>query len=88
MYLLSECAFVDFFFVDTTPFVDLYWKPSHQKYDWRGVIPREKYLKKQLEVFHTNSIDHLLYLVRFLNDTFCQVLGSNFASFLKDIDIF
>lgn len=45
----KECGTVDFFFVDTTPFVDMYWKQSNKKYDWRGVIPRKKYLKQQLQ---------------------------------------
>lgn len=39
----------DLFFVDTTPFVDHYWKPSKNTYDWRGVLPREKYLHQQLQ---------------------------------------
>ncbi|KAG6538761.1 hypothetical protein ZIOFF_003889 [Zingiber officinale] len=36
---------VDFFFVDTTPFVEHYWnKPKGHHYDWRGVAPRETYI--------------------------------------------
>ncbi|KAJ0105087.1 hypothetical protein Patl1_19546 [Pistacia atlantica] len=39
----------DFFFVDTTPFVDKYFlKPNKHTYDWRGIIPRKKYLAKIL----------------------------------------
>lgn len=46
--LSTEIA--DFFFVDTTPFVDKYFKkPSPHKYDWRGVLPRKQYLKGLLE---------------------------------------
>lgn len=37
--------------MDTTPFVDKYFKkPSPHKYDWRGVLPRKQYLKGLLEV--------------------------------------
>ncbi|XP_074576769.1 purple acid phosphatase 17-like [Curcuma longa] len=36
---------VEFFFVDTTPFVEHYWsKPKGHHYDWRGVAPRETYI--------------------------------------------
>ncbi|KHN31997.1 Purple acid phosphatase 3, partial [Glycine soja] len=39
-----------FFFIDSTPFVDQYFfKPKDHKYDWRGVLPREKYLSKLLK---------------------------------------
>ncbi|KAI5388267.1 Purple acid phosphatase 3, variant 6 [Lathyrus oleraceus] len=38
----------EFFFVDTTPFVDKYFlKPKDHKYDWRGVLPRNKFNSKQ-----------------------------------------
>ncbi|XWS37539.1 hypothetical protein CRYUN_Cryun19dG0052000 [Craigia yunnanensis] len=40
----------EFFFIDTTPFVDQYFQnPKHQKFDWRGVIPRKKYLRRILK---------------------------------------
>ncbi|KAL1201115.1 Purple acid phosphatase 8 [Cardamine amara subsp. amara] len=40
---------VDIFFVDTTPFVDKYFdEPKDHVYDWRGVIPRNKYLNNLL----------------------------------------
>ncbi|TVU24745.1 hypothetical protein EJB05_27199, partial [Eragrostis curvula] len=36
---------VDFFFIDTTPFVLKYWtNPKKSTYDWRGVAPRENYI--------------------------------------------
>ncbi|PON60843.1 Calcineurin-like phosphoesterase domain, apaH type [Parasponia andersonii] len=42
--------FLDFFFVDTTPFVDDYFThPKDHKYDWRGVLPRKNYLSKLLK---------------------------------------
>lgn len=44
-----RCSFVNFFFIDTTPFVDVYWTYAKHKYDWRGILPRESYLKKQLK---------------------------------------
>lgn len=44
-----ECTLADFFFLDTNPYVDKYWEPSNHSYDWRGIIPRQKYLKQQLQ---------------------------------------
>ncbi|XVF43465.1 hypothetical protein PTKIN_Ptkin02bG0042000 [Pterospermum kingtungense] len=42
--------FVEFFFVDTTPFVDKYFTdPGDDTYDWRGVYPREEYLLNLLQ---------------------------------------
>ncbi|KAI4352073.1 hypothetical protein L6164_006359 [Bauhinia variegata] len=47
---IVDTEIAEFFFVDTTPFVDKYfYKPKHHKYDWRGVLPRKKYLSKLLE---------------------------------------
>ncbi|AET05619.1 putative Acid phosphatase [Medicago truncatula] len=44
----------EFFFVDTTPFVDKYFlKPKDHKYDWRGVLPRKKYLSNLLKDLET-----------------------------------
>ncbi|KAL5553329.1 hypothetical protein UlMin_040730 [Ulmus minor] len=52
----SRCNFlfyaeiVDFFFVDTNPFVDQYFtSPKGHKYNWRGVLPRKKYLSNLLK---------------------------------------
>uniref|UniRef100_A0A0D6R693 Purple acid phosphatase n=1 Tax=Araucaria cunninghamii TaxID=56994 RepID=A0A0D6R693_ARACU len=46
----GQCPSVHFFFIDTTPFVDQYWAASStHKYDWRGVLPRDRYLIKQLQ---------------------------------------
>lgn len=40
----------DIFFVDTTPFVDKYFdNPKNQKFDWRNVLPRERYLSSILK---------------------------------------
>lgn len=40
----------EFFFVDTTPFVDKYFlQPKHHRYDWRGVLPRKEYLSNLLK---------------------------------------
>ncbi|XP_022775711.1 purple acid phosphatase 8-like isoform X2 [Durio zibethinus] len=42
--------FVEFFFVDTTPFVDKYFThPGDDTYDWKGVYPREYYLSNLLK---------------------------------------
>ncbi|KAL2942362.1 Purple acid phosphatase 3 [Bienertia sinuspersici] len=40
---------VDFFFVDTTPFQDKYFVETKHTYDWRGVIPRQRYLSNLLK---------------------------------------
>ncbi|KAM7487815.1 hypothetical protein LguiB_025299 [Lonicera macranthoides] len=41
---------VDFFFVDTTPFEDKYFSNAEDHtYDWRGVLPRKKYLSNLLK---------------------------------------
>uniref|UniRef100_A0A0D6QTH8 Purple acid phosphatase n=1 Tax=Araucaria cunninghamii TaxID=56994 RepID=A0A0D6QTH8_ARACU len=41
---------VQLLFVDTTPFVENYWKiPNEHKYDWRGVAPRSAYIRRQLQ---------------------------------------
>ncbi|XP_050901712.1 purple acid phosphatase 3 isoform X2 [Lathyrus oleraceus] len=48
----------EFFFVDTTPFVDKYFlKPKDHKYDWRGVLPRNKYLSNLLKDLETTLRD-------------------------------
>ncbi|GFZ21302.1 Calcineurin-like metallo-phosphoesterase superfamily protein [Actinidia rufa] len=40
----------EFFFVDTTPFVDLYFiDPEDPIYDWRGIYPRQSYLVNLLK---------------------------------------
>ncbi|XP_027339900.1 purple acid phosphatase 3-like [Abrus precatorius] len=47
---IVDTEIAEFFFVDTTPFVDKYFlEPKDHKYDWRGVLPREKYLSKLLK---------------------------------------
>ncbi|PRQ40984.1 putative Acid phosphatase [Rosa chinensis] len=58
-------AIAEFFFVDTTPFVDDYFtNPKEHVYDWRGVLPREDYLPKLLKAnkidFYINGHDHCL----------------------------
>lgn len=41
---------VEFFFVDTTPFVDKYFTdPEDHDYDWKGVLPRQAYLSNLLQ---------------------------------------
>ncbi|KAK9276622.1 hypothetical protein L1049_006158 [Liquidambar formosana] len=39
----------EFFFVDTIPFVDMYFTEKDHTYDWRGVLPRKKYLDNLLK---------------------------------------
>ncbi|XP_062113239.1 purple acid phosphatase 7-like isoform X1 [Humulus lupulus] len=47
---IVNAEIVEFFFVDTTPFVDKYFtNPEDHTYDWRGVLPRNRYLSKLLK---------------------------------------
>lgn len=41
---------MDFFLVDTSPFVLKYWNES--KFDWRNVAPRDTYISNLLKVVH------------------------------------
>lgn len=53
----SSVEFVDFFFVDTTPFEDSYFtNPGDDTYDWSGVLPREVYLSNLLKVTWNSGI--------------------------------
>ncbi|XP_059649806.1 purple acid phosphatase 17-like [Cornus florida] len=48
-YVLNA-GIAEFFFVDTTPFVDVYFDdPLHHRYDWRGISHRETYLARLLK---------------------------------------
>ncbi|KAE9601042.1 putative Acid phosphatase [Lupinus albus] len=40
---------VDFFFIDTNPFLDDYFKLGAKKYDWSGVLPRPQYISNLLK---------------------------------------
>ncbi|OIW18066.1 hypothetical protein TanjilG_19298 [Lupinus angustifolius] len=40
---------VEFFFVDTNPFLDEYFKPGGKVYDWKGVLPRVEYISNLLK---------------------------------------
>ncbi|XP_010936863.1 purple acid phosphatase 3 [Elaeis guineensis] len=47
---IVNAEIVEFFFVDTTPFVEKYWiDPEDHHYDWRGVAPRENYISNLLK---------------------------------------
>ncbi|GMY18131.1 purple acid phosphatase 17-like [Fagus crenata] len=46
---ILNAEIVEFFFVDTTPFVDDYFAETEHKYDWRVVSPRTTYLANLLE---------------------------------------
>ncbi|KAI3855186.1 hypothetical protein MKW92_036366 [Papaver armeniacum] len=49
-----DADIVDFFFVDTTPFVDKYFTdPGEHTYDWSGTSPRKSYIAKHLEEVQT-----------------------------------
>ncbi|KAL2226749.1 purple acid phosphatase 4 [Sesamum indicum] len=48
-YILNTDV-AEFFFIDTTPFQDKYFNdPEDEVYDWRGVLPRDKYLSTLLQ---------------------------------------
>ncbi|KAL8034899.1 hypothetical protein ABFX02_12G060800 [Erythranthe guttata] len=48
----------EFFFIDTTPFEDKYFTdPEDEVYDWRGVLPRDKYLSTLLRDLESALIE-------------------------------
>eukprot|EP00250_Pteridium_aquilinum_P017854 c23807_g1_i3 orf=265-1305(-) len=51
----ADGSYVEFFFYDTNPFVEDYWNNTKHTYDWRGVEPKDDYLKKQKE-FLSNGL--------------------------------
>ncbi|KAG5554118.1 hypothetical protein RHGRI_011854 [Rhododendron griersonianum] len=64
-FVLNAAEIADFFFVDTTPFVDAYFnEPEDHIYDWRGIYPRETYVSNLLKAnnvdFYMNGHDHCL----------------------------
>ncbi|XP_038906952.1 purple acid phosphatase 3-like isoform X1 [Benincasa hispida] len=49
---------VEFFFVDTTPFVDKYFiDPEDEVYDWKGILPRRNYLSTLLKELDSSIKD-------------------------------
>lgn len=47
---IVDTEIAEFFFVDTTPFVDKYFTdPEDQVYDWKGISPRKEYLSNILK---------------------------------------
>ncbi|KAG6514593.1 hypothetical protein ZIOFF_024961 [Zingiber officinale] len=47
---ILNAEFVEFFLIDTSPFVKTYWTdPAGHHYDWRGVAPREVYTSSLLK---------------------------------------
>ncbi|KAJ9135670.1 hypothetical protein P3X46_032823 [Hevea brasiliensis] len=46
---IVDTEIADFFFVDTTPFVDKYFTEKDHNYDWSGVTPRQSYLLNLLK---------------------------------------
>ncbi|XLT89055.1 hypothetical protein HN873_010808 [Arachis hypogaea] len=48
-----DARVAEFFFLDTTPFVDKYFtQPPQHVYDWRGVLPRNRYISNLLTDLH------------------------------------
>ena len=49
--LFDSPGFADLFFIDTNPFVNKYFEqPKNHNYDWRGILPREKYVSNLIKV--------------------------------------
>ncbi|RHN42337.1 putative Acid phosphatase [Medicago truncatula] len=47
---ILDGGIVEFFFVDTTPFIEKYFTdPKEHTYDWNGVLPRESYRAELLK---------------------------------------
>ncbi|GLT27688.1 hypothetical protein SLA2020_026680 [Shorea laevis] len=51
---LLDAETAEFFFVDTTPFVDSYFTELEHKYDWRDVLPRNTYISSILKDLETS----------------------------------
>lgn len=61
-YIILLVEIVEFFFVDTTPFVDKYFNdPEDEIYDWKAILPRRNYLSNLLKVISTQLL--LFFLV-------------------------
>jgi hypothetical protein len=45
---------VEFFFVDTNPFVESYWMENNKDYIWQLAISREDYIAHELKVSCSN----------------------------------
>ncbi|KAK7308605.1 hypothetical protein VNO77_42224 [Canavalia gladiata] len=46
---ILDAGIAEFFFIDTTPFINDYFNHSNQHYDWRGVYPRGIYINSLLK---------------------------------------
>lgn len=56
---------MEFFFIDTTPFVNDYWSAEEERdFDWRGLGPRQEYLAAQIEVWCL-TLFPVMYLVSY-----------------------
>ncbi len=47
---LGEAVDVEFFFIDTNPLVESYWKENNKDYKWLLPISREEYIANELKV--------------------------------------
>ncbi|KAG6401839.1 hypothetical protein SASPL_138707 [Salvia splendens] len=55
---ILEAGSADIFFVDTTPFVQKYFdNPKKQVFDWRNVLPRDRYMSSTLKNMNV-SLEH------------------------------
>ncbi|XP_057794157.1 purple acid phosphatase 4-like [Salvia miltiorrhiza] len=55
---ILDADMVEFFFIDTTPFQDKYFtNPKDHVYDWRGVLPRDKYISTLLQDLENELIE-------------------------------
>jgi tartrate-resistant acid phosphatase type 5 len=46
---LGEAVDVEFFFIDTNPLVESYWKENNKDYKWLLPISREEYIANELK---------------------------------------
>lgn len=72
MCFLPFCTgIVEFFFVDTTPFIEKYFTdPKEHTYDWNGVLPRESYRAELLEVRFNKQIQRIFDIT--MNSSNCE----------------
>ncbi|XP_057809088.1 purple acid phosphatase 3-like [Salvia miltiorrhiza] len=48
-----QAGFLQIFLIDTNPFVDKYFLKTPSNFNWKGVLPRNKYLSNLLQDFKT-----------------------------------
>jgi len=70
-FLLFCTGIVEFFFVDTTPFIEKYFTdPKEHTYDWNFVLPRESYRAELLKVRFNKQMQCIFDII--VNSSKCE----------------